>query len=263
MKKMDYIIRTDLAIQNKKAKLINSEIKSNVEIKNYIDNNCMYTNIIFKNLETKSYKNNLVNIIIQELKKYYKKYSIKKNNSCLVVGLGNENVSSDSLGAESIKYIIPTLFFKNINDYRSVFIYKPGVIKDTGIMPFEGIKALKKELKPDFIIVIDSLICSNLKYLNNVIQITDIGIIPGSGLANYQEEISNKTLGIPVIVIGVATAIEVGALINNALKNSNKLEYKLGYDYIVSSKDIDLTIKDLGYIIGKAINGSLNCFKEI
>lgn len=262
MNNYEYKIRTDLAIQNNSLQKKRTRKVKNIEIRNYQKEKYNYTNILYQHIENKENENQLVNIIVKELEKYLKKYNLNKKSSCLVIGLGNKRIVSDSLGPLTIEHIFATGYLKNLNiitKYRMVYTFIPDVLKNTGIMSYKSIKAIKKELKPDFIIIIDSLISGSIKYLNKVIQITDVGITPGSGISNYQEEISKNTLNIPVISIGIPSAIEASTIIKDALNiKEDKLLYKKGYDLIVSSKDIDIIMEKLSKILGESINKVLN-----
>ena len=76
---------------------------------------------------------------------------------------------------------------------------------------------LVKLLKPDYIIVIDSLASSSIERVNKTIQITDTGIHPGSGIGNNRKEISKKILGIPVIAIGVPTVVDATVIVSDTI----------------------------------------------
>jgi len=262
MSKKDYYFKNDLAILKKGLKKGLFYKYNQLLVKNYIANNYNYTNIIFKNIENKEIKKDLIKILSQELKLYLNKYKLTFKHSCLVVGLGNKNIISDSLGPQVIDKIYATGYLNSLNipnKYRRVYTYIPNTLKETGFMAFVGLKALIKELNPDFIIIIDSLVSGSIKYLNQLIQITDMGITPGSGLSNYSEEISMNTLNIPVIVIGVPTVIEASTIIKDVLNTTkNKFNFKDGYDLIVTTKDIDGTVPILSEVIGQSINKTLN-----
>jgi len=266
MKKKDYILRNDLAIQNKKYKEINNYTIDNIKIRQYSYKKFLFSDIFFENIETNKNKVNLKKAIVMELKKLLKKYSLNKKSSCLVVGLGNKNIISDALGVETCKSVIASGYFNllNINNYRDVYIYIPGTTKESGVEPFKGTKGMINELKPNFIIIIDSLVCNHIKYLNSVIQISDIGITPGSGLANYNEEISLNTLGIPVFMIGVPTATFASTIIRDVMGiKKSHISFKDGYDFMVVSHNIDLIIENISKIIGESINETLNKYKSI
>ena len=262
MNNKNYKIRSDLAIQNKNLKLKNHKKVNSIEVNYYYNNKENYTNILFKTLETKEHMRILSDNLAIEIKKYLKKYQMKKEDSCLIVGLGNKDIVSDSLGVLSANNVIATAYLKKLNiskKYRDTYVYNTGIIKNTGIIPYNNIKALVREIKPKFIIIIDALISGSIEYLNKVIQISDKGITPGSGVSNYGEEISYKTLKIPVIVIGVPTAIEASTIIRDVLNIDNDdVPFKEGYDLIVSSKDIDIFINYISKVIGEGINIALN-----
>jgi len=262
MKKMDYDIRSDLALQNKKLKKIKTFKSENVTIKEFSDKEYNHVSIIFKNFESSDIKEEIKKNFIKELKIFFKKYKLKKDATCLVVGLGSSRIASDSLGVKTVREVIATGYIKYFDtniEGRLVYTFTPGVIGSTGIMAFDSIKALVKELGVDFVIIIDSLVSSSVVYLNNLIEINDRGITPGSGIANYQKEISTKTLGIPVLVIGVPTVTYASTIIRDAFNlKTKKITFKKGYDLIVSGKDVDLAINNLSKIIARGINKVLN-----
>lgn len=261
MKDYEYKISSDLAVQNKNLKIKLEYKENNILVKNFKEREFKYTNIIFDNLEISENIINLENIIIKELKKYLKKYNLKKDSSVLIVGLGNSDISSDSLGVKTVNKVKATAHLNTLlnTNFRSIYTFIPGVIKDTGIMAFNSIKALKKEIKPDFIIIIDSLVSSSINYLNKLVQITDRGIIPGSGIINYQKEISIKTLKIPVISIGIPIVTYAYTIIRDVLEvKEEKIKYKEGYDLLVASKDVDITVSKLAHVLSNVLNKTLN-----
>lgn len=253
----EYRIRTDLAIQNKTLNKSRGYKINNLIVKKFCDNKNNFVNILFNNVELKENREDLKIIIVRELKKFLKKYQIKKSTRVLVVGLGNQNIISDSVGIKAVSYVKSTAYLNQLMGSKStpVYTFIPGVFKNTGFMAYNAIKALVKELKIDLVIIIDSLICDSIVYLNKLIQITDKGITPGSGIINYQEEISLKTLKVPVLVLGVPTAIEASSIIKDVQKiQEDKIKYKEGYDLIVSKKDVDIFINQIGEVLGASIN---------
>ncbi len=100
---------------------------------------------------------------------------------------------------------------------RPVAALSPGVMACTGIETYDIITSLVQKIKPKFLIVIDALASSSIERINKTIQITDTGIHPGSGIGNNRQEISNDTIGIPVIAIGVPTVVESSILVNDTI----------------------------------------------
>lgn len=253
----EYNIRTDLAIVNKNLKKRRGYNFNGISVKKFRDDNFNYTNILFNNIELKDNRYDLEHIITKELKCFLKKYQLEKSDTILVVGLGNKNIASDSLGVITVSNVLATGYLKELADNKinTIYTFTPGVMKDTGFMSYKSIKALVRELKINMVIIIDSLISDNVLYLNKLVQIGDAGITPGSGISNYQEEISLKTLKIPVIVIGVPTAIEAAAIIKEAMEvQDNKIKFNEGYDLVVAKKDIDIFVEQMGSVIGNSIN---------
>ena len=260
--KKNYLIRNDLAILKTKIKKEKSYVKDDIKVTILKDNSFYYTNIYYSNYETFLQKLNIKKIFMKELKYYLKRYKLNNKKSCLVVGLGNKGISADTLGPLVTNNIIATGYLKHLsidNCCRLVYTLVPRTLKDTGYEAFLIVKSLVSKIKPDFIIVVDSLISSNIKYLNKVIQITDSGIIPGSGIFNIQTEFSYKTLGIPVIVIGIPLAIEASTIIRDALKiKTSAISFNDGYDFVVCSKDVDEVITIFSNILSEGINKVLN-----
>ena len=103
---------------------------------------------------------------------------------------------------------------------------------------------LSKKLEVNLIIIIDSLSAKSIERLNKTIQISTGGIKPGSALLKTSYEISEKTMKIPVIAIGVPTIINM----NKFLKEKPKEEL------IVTSKDIDIEIENIATMLSIVIN---------
>ena len=184
----------------------------------------------------------------------------------MVAGLGNEQITSDSLGPDVVRNLFVTRHLIEegiVKKARMISAVIPGVMGQTGIEAAEMIKGITKEIKPDVVLVIDALAARNVHRLNKTIQICDTGISPGSGVGNHRKEISKKTTGIPVIAIGVPTVISVPTLVNDALSvlTEEAEEMNLHHyivpeiaDMFVTPKNIDEAVKKISYTISEAIN---------
>lgn len=230
----------NLYIETSKFKTIESASNSDdISIISSIYNNSMYITIEFDNSD------NIIPYVIKSIKKVMKKNNIKSNDSALVVGLGNEKSTPDSLGVRVIDDIIVTRHFDLMGlKRRSVSAIKPGVTGETGIETKDIVKSIIDKTKPKFLIVIDSLKSNSINRLNHAIQITDNGIKPGSGVDNSRVKLNTKSLGIPVIAIGVPTVCDI-----NDITNCNS-----DMDLVLTSKDIDFVINKLSNIIAISIN---------
>ena len=321
----NYIIRTDLAIDEK------IENRENVIIKSHIYENIKVTNVrVVKEIEeinkkpgnyitiefddATDYDNGkkIERIFIKELKKM-----VKKASNILIVGLGNKSCTPDSIGPLVADNIIVTNHLYELglldNGFKRTSIVIPGVKGSTGLETSSIVKGIINVLKPDLIIAIDSLASSSLEHVNKTIQITDTGVAPGSGVGNRREELSIDTLGVPVIGIGTPTVVDAATIVNDTIeymykhyaynkKNYNNPINKLvvnpnylkenieitkedkslllgivgtllpgetkeliyevlspiGYNLMVTPKEIDFEVKKISEIIANGINNALN-----
>lgn len=204
-----------------------------------------YVTISFKDITDSDNYNKVLEVLEKELLKVFKYYKIKENDTCLVIGLGNSKIISDALGSKTIENIIVTRHLYLLNNvdlrYRNVSILEPNVMGVTGIDSYEIIKNTIDEIKPNFVIAIDSLCAADIKRLNKTIQITTSGITPGSGIGNTRKELSFDTLGVKVIAIGVPTVVDSTVIVSDTLKYIlKKVSYlKNNYKKIDKLKPID------------------------
>ena len=189
----------------------------------------------------------------------------------LVVGLGNEKVTPDSLGPHTVSKVkITSHLFKIFErdgdeELSNVSGLAPGVTATTGMETAELIEKAVDMTKPDVVIAIDSLAARNIDRVSTTIQISDTGISPGAGMGNMRKQLNEETLGTKVIAIGVPTVIDSKTVIMEAMEQihvpENQVsEYLSGrdFDMVVTSTDIDIVIKYFSDIIAKAINITLH-----
>lgn len=143
--------------------------------------------------------------------------------SILVVGLGNIAVTPDALGPKVVKNIDITRHLLNYakelvdKNTRSVSAISPGVLGTTGIETYEIVNSVVQKIKPDMLIVIDSLASKSIHRIGNTIQLSNTGITPGEGVRNKREALNQESLGIPVIAIGVPTVVDMATITNEAI----------------------------------------------
>lgn len=208
-----------------------------------------YITIEFDDILNKSLKKE----VVSKLQMLLNENNIKQESSILVVGLGNERSTPDSLGPLVIENIIVTRHLEvlGLNSNRVVSAIKPGVMGETGIETKDIIKGVIEKIKPDCLLVIDALKSGSIKRLNKAIQLTDTGIHPGSGVANKREKLDKKSLGIPVIAIGVPTVCDIKTIINESVNIENITNIP---DMIITPKEIDFVIDKLSDLISICIN---------
>ncbi|MGN7357808.1 GPR endopeptidase [Paenibacillus sp. SAF-054] len=219
---------------------------------------------------------------------------IQKKDTVLIVGLGNWNVTPDSLGPLVVENVLVTRqYFELMPDqvapgYRQISAIAPGVLGITGIESSEIVQGIVERTNPDLIIAIDALASRSLERVNTTIQIADIGIHPGSGIGNKRRGLTKEVLGVPCIAIGVPTVCYASTIVNNVLEMMKKhfgqetdqtsqimgllngisenerlalvkevLE-PLGHDLIVTPKEIDEFIEDIANIVASGLNASLH-----
>lgn len=278
-----------------------------------------YVTIEFDDV-TDSHNQEIVKKIFSEqLLEIIKKTKIKDSDKCLIIGLGNDKSTPDSLGPLTIDKVLVTnhlfMYGQVEEGFRSVSAIIPGVTGTTGIETSDLIKSVVDGIKPDFLIMIDALASQALDRVNKTIQISNTGIHPGSGVGNSRKEISKDTTGIPVIAIGIPTVVDAVTVVSdtinymqkhyafhkkfiknplsklvsstqiNYLKKEvdiekedkinllgivgslNEMEIKqlilevltpIGYNLMVTPKEVDFIVEKLATILGEGINISLH-----
>ncbi len=188
----------------------------------------------------------------------------------LVAGLGNEEITPDALGPRCISLLfatrhIPEDFAREIgfSSLRPVAGIVPGVLGKTGMESSEIISGIVKKIKPCAVIVIDALASRSTERLGRTVQLSDSGISPGSGVGNHRQTISEKTLGVPVIAVGVPTVVDGRTLAYDILEKSGLTEKQINKADIkdtmmVTPKEIDALIERASRLIAMAINTALH-----
>lgn len=195
-----------------------------------------------------------------------------KEQSVLVVGLGNREVTADALGPQVVDNLFITRhvvreFGKaayNLKKMNLVSSIEPGVMAKTGMETAEIMKGVVGQTKPDVVIVVDALAARSTKRLHRTIQITNTGIQPGSGVGNHRNALTCETLGVPVIAVGIPTVVDAATIVGDALKKwlgdafDNQFDARLAFSDLnnmyMTGKDIDAIIKRVSYTISEGIN---------
>ncbi len=214
--------------------------------------------------------------ISQELAHHLKELlHLEEEQSVLVVGLGNRDITPDALGPRVIqnlkitRHIVKEYGKAGMGEEKVHLVSSlvPGVMAQTGMETMEIIRGVIAETKPDVVIAIDALAARSMKRLNCTIQITDTGINPGSGVLNFRTGLNQESLGIPVIGIGVPTVVDAATIVHDAIAHllesleEAEMEEFLGelitprlHSMFVTPKDVDETVKMLSYTISEGLN---------
>ncbi len=238
-------IRTDLAIEAKeyfeeenKRKIPGIEIEVSSERKNIKVTKVQITDEIgsaaigkpignYITIETPDFKNRDIDLMEDVSRvlagELIKLADLKEDSSVLIVGLGNWNITPDALGPKVAEKVMVT---RHITEYvpeqiddsvRPVSAISPGVLGITGIETGEIVQGIINHIKPDLIIAIDALASRKMDRINSTIQISDTGINPGSGVGNNRKELSENSLGVRVIAIGIPTVVDAATMANDTI----------------------------------------------
>ena len=231
-----YSLRTDLIIEHKKNNNYHTtkEVIGNITVEKTINNQHKehYTTISFDDVTDRDNFQKVEQVFTINLKKYLEDINLKEIDPVLVIGLGNEKSTPDSLGPKTVKQVLVTNYLFELGEvepgYQKTSSFAPSVTSITGIETSRAIKSLISTTEAKLLIVIDALAASSINRLNKTIQITDTGIHPGSGVGNNRKELTKNTLGIPVIAIGVPTVVDATTIVADTFKYIIKhFSYKL------------------------------------
>ena len=157
----------------------------------------------------------------------------------LFVGLGNETLTSDAIGPRTLKHIRATHHYpldeRHQNQYYDSMCVAPGVMARTGMETADIVQCLVEEFHPDMIIAIDALCAQSYEKICHVIQMNNVGIYPGSGIGNHRKSITESSMGVPVVAIGIPTVIHVSSLVSDV--------YNLLEGYFKESLDPSTSLK--------------------
>ena len=174
----------------------------------------------------------------------------KNLESVLIAGLGNKNITADSLGPKVNNYVLSTRHIisnlKESSGFEELFpvsSISTGVLGETGIETAEIIKGIAAQIKPSCVIAVDALASSSMDRLGTTVQFSSNGISPGSGVGNHRHEISSKTIGVPVISIGIPTVV-----------STSVISEKTDSEAYVTPREIDRICEQGAKLIGMGIN---------
>ncbi len=187
---------------------------------------------------------------------------IDENDSVLIIGLGNKNITPDAIGPKTVEYTLTTRHITGQMpdfNFRSVAALATGVMGQTGIETLEIVKSICDKIRPDKVIVVDALAAMTAERLCKTIQICDSGISPGSGVGNRRAELSQATLGVPTIAIGVPTVVDALSIAYDMVDDKGEQyidKQKLG-GLMVTDREIDALVTSISRVLALAIGRAL------
>lgn len=254
-------IHTDLALEsvgeeyekqeftNQNCKITKIKLKEDFESKK----KGTYITIEFEDVTDHENEKQVCEVFSLELKKFLEELKIKEQDEILVVGLGNKKSTPDSLGPLTLSNVLVTHHLFSLGaveeGFRDVSIFSPGVTGETGLETSELVESVIKKFQPNLLVVVDALAARSIERVGHTIQITDTGILPGSGIGNKRKELSKEVFHIPVVAIGIPTVVDAVTIVSDTI----------GYLY----KHFSYTKKHIHNPINKLIPvGSINYLKE-
>lgn len=214
--------------------------------------------------------------VSEEIARHLRKLiDLEHERSILVVGLGNQGVTADSLGPRVVdnlhmtRHLIREYGLKSLdgNTIHRISGIIPGVMARTGMETSEIVQGVAAETKPDVVIAVDALAARSIRRLNRTVQITDTGIHPGSGVQNHRVGLTEENLQVKVIGIGVPTVVDAATIVHDSMahlldaleeqEQKEFLEEMISpnlYSMFVTPKDVDETIKYLSFTVSEGLN---------
>lgn len=224
-----------------------------------------YISIAFDSLRDRAQRRELIEAIKEHLLLLMKPQAGTLER-VLVAGLGNREIVSDAFGPQVASQLLVTAHLYEqdgncpLKGTRNVAVLSPGVMGQTGLESSVIIEQVAKRYRPDLVIVIDALATRYLQRINRVIQISNTGLQPGSGIGNHRRTIDEKTLHTPVIALGVATVTSIYAVLEETVgeERVQELLAALPQDLIVTPKSMDEELLHLSDVAAAALNRALH-----
>ena len=194
---------------------------------------------------------------------------LSPGETVLVAGLGNPAVTPDAVGPTAVRYVMATRHLaralpEQFGSWRRVSVMGTGVLGTTGMESAELIGAVCARLRPDRVVVIDALCSGSVSRVCRTIQLTDAGIVPGSGVGNARAALNTRTLGVPVTAVGVPTvtdaatvAAELVSLAGMTPPEEEKLR-AVSEGLIVTPREIDVRVRETARLLAYGINLALH-----
>ena len=193
----------------------------------------------------------------------------------LVVGLGNKEVTPDSLGPLVTEYV-------SVLDYGDdepagdahirMTAIAPGVMAQTGMETAVIVRGIVASSRPDVVIAIDALAARSSARLNTTVQLSDRGINPGSGVGNHRMGLTRESVVIEAATI-VHDAIvnftkafagsDIMGTMNDVMDSMTEKERRaLMLELIapsmstmyVTPRDVDAAVQRTAYIVARALD---------
>ena len=181
-----------------------------------------------------------------------------KTDTVLVAGLGNRSLISDAVGPTAVDHLLVTRHMvrhlpRQFSCLNSVAALSAGVLGQTGMEAVELLSGAVAQIHPACVVAVDALTARSRKRLCATVQLSDSGLVPGSGVGNHRCAVDRKTLGVPVIAVGLPTVMSGSVL----AKELTGRDAKQGSSLFVTTRDVDSRVRELGRLLGYGITAAL------
>lgn len=183
------------------------------------------------------------------------------DGQALVVGLGNSAVTPDAIGPRALDHLLVTRHMgRRLPALRPVSALAPGVLGTTGLESVEVVRGVVERSDPCCVIVLDALASRNPDRVCTTLQLTDTGIVPGSGVGNSRSAFNRETLGVPVFAVGVPTVVEAATYVHDALERHGcrNSPSEPGGSMVLIPKDIDAQVNRMARLLGFGVSLALH-----
>ena len=193
---------------------------------------------------------------------------LPQDGPALVVGLGNRAVTPDLIGPLAVDHLLVTRHLveqvpEHFGGLRPVAAAAPGVLATTGMESSLVAQALSQRLRPACVIAVDALASRSLDRLCRTVQLSDAGVVPGSGVGNHRAALDRESLGVPVFTVGVPTVVDGATLALDLLeraghRGTDRGDLPGGEEFFVTPREVDQRVADLGKTLGYGVSLALN-----
>lgn len=197
-------------------------------------------------------------VLSEELRR---QLDLAPEDAVLVVCLGNADITPDAVGPLAAGQVLATRHLKErlpgeFAAFRPVSVFRTGVLGTTGLESADLTGAVTALARPARVVAVDALAARSADRLCRAVQISDAGIVPGSGVGNARSALNRETLGVPVVAVGVPTVVDARTLCAD-LADIKEEDLPAG-DLFVTPRDIDSRVRGAARLVGYAINLALH-----
>ena len=204
--------------------------------------------------------------------------ALRRAERVLVVGLGNRAITPDAFGPRVCEGLFVTrhlraeLPFLRQEGYREVSAMVPGVMGVTGMQTREMVRGVVEQTRPDLVIAVDALASERMRRVGSVLQVSDTGIQPGSGLGSAPAAIDEAYLGVPVLAVGTPMVTYASVIAEDLIRTAFRGKAEEGdiaalaqavgtadgAEWIVTPKHIDLLVRKAAEAVSMLLNLALH-----